>query len=70
MKIIILLALLSLAYADRFYYIRVLDCLKNNTKVCTQWNESTSLTYYTFYTTYCLSEHTYVLTPDGPRSMK
>jgi hypothetical protein len=69
-EFVLLLLLFAVVYGDHFYYRRVLDCLVSDTRICTHWNESTSLAYSTYYTTYCLSEHTSVLTPDGPRSMR
>jgi hypothetical protein len=70
MKIVLLLVLLGVVYGDNFYYSRVLACTQNDTKRCLHWNESTMLIYSTFFSVYCLSEHNYVLTPEGPKSMQ
>lgn len=71
MKVLLLLLLLTVVYSDRFFYNRVLDCIKHNTKRCVLWNETTILSYKTYFSRYfCLSRNSYVRTPDGPKSMK
>ena len=71
MKVLVLLLLLAVVFSDRFYYLRVLDCINYNTKGCVNWKESTTLSYATYWSTYfCLSRNSYVRTPDGPKSIK
>jgi hypothetical protein len=69
--ILIMFYLLLTVNSDSFYYKRTLSCLQNNSVTCTQWQEGTSLSYYSSYRYYyCFSERTYVLTSQGPKAMK
>lgn len=72
MKLVLFLLLLGVAYGDQFYYSRLLACTQDDTKRCIHWNESTTLLYSTYFSTYfyCLSEHNFVLTREGPKAMK
>lgn len=69
-RVLLIIAILCLVYADDFYYRRVLECVQNNTLKCTKWNETTRLNYYTLYGSWCFSEDTHVRTANGAKPMR
>ena len=77
LSICILFVIFTASRASQFYYNRALSCVSVQltdpalgTSRCLKWQEQTTIAMFSSYSSFCFSEGTYVMTAEGPKTMR